>query len=355
MKNEKLKRFGLAAHARAVLHFAFLFLNFLSLALLPRTGLATDQFYINNGTVTDSPVIDAINFINNGTFITATTLPYDTSNTRNFTNNGTMIGSVGFRFDNAPSGAGVRKPAANFVNRLGGTVVGADFGFAILGTTFSLSPSYLLVSATNIINEGILGVGANGEMKLTGTNINLKRSGIGVNPISPNGSFNGITNFQPDIAIYDLNWGQTNLTFNSASLISLPLQQIQSPVYPVQNAPGVFLPPFDQVVLPFATTFFDLYTNDLDGVTITVTNGPGSTTNVFVVTNIVRQAVFVGVSDPKLQLSGIGFSPSSNFENPFQTAAILLELGSTNVVSLQNEFACATRGTRSASALPARA
>src|SRR6266436_4881249 len=101
----------------------------LSLMLIRQLGWATDQFYINNGNVTFPPQIDAVNFINNGTFdfsFNPTLFPFDTSNTENFTNNGTMFGSVGFRFDNAPSVSGIRVPAASFRNRLAGTITSAD-------------------------------------------------------------------------------------------------------------------------------------------------------------------------------------------------------------------------------------
>src|SRR5438309_10627198 len=163
--------------------------------LLPRIGWATDQFYINNGTVTFPPQIDAINFINNGSFdfsLNPTLLPFDTSNTQNFTNNGTMFGSVGFLFDNSPAESGTRRPAANFRNRLTGTITAGD-GVVIVDPTFGalrLTPSFLLVSATNIINEGTLTSGSAGIMRLEGTNVNLARSGIQIQPISGVGSYN---------------------------------------------------------------------------------------------------------------------------------------------------------------------
>src|SRR5437868_9629306 len=94
-----------------------------SLMLLPQVGWATDAFYINNGTVTFPPQIDATNFINNGSFdfsFNPTVSPFDTSNTENFTNNGSMFGSVGFRFDNAPASSGTRRMSASFRNRLAG-------------------------------------------------------------------------------------------------------------------------------------------------------------------------------------------------------------------------------------------
>src|SRR2546425_11519522 len=112
----------------------FLISGLLGLMLLPRLGHATDQFYINNGTITFPPQIDAINVINNGSFdfsLNPTIFPFDTSNTQNFTNNGTMFGSVGFQFDTAPSTSGTRTMAASFRNRLAGVITAED-GIGIL-------------------------------------------------------------------------------------------------------------------------------------------------------------------------------------------------------------------------------
>src|SRR5437016_7627137 len=142
----------------------FFTLGALTLMLLPCVSHATDEFYINNGTLDFPPQIDAINVINNGTFDFFTTYPFDTSNTQNFTNNGTMFGSVGFRFDNAPSVSGIRVPAASFRNRLAGTITSAD-GPIFVGPDFGsleLTPSFLEVSAANIHNEGILTAGSAG-------------------------------------------------------------------------------------------------------------------------------------------------------------------------------------------------
>src|ERR1041385_7582160 len=205
----------------------FVTLAALSFMLLPHALRATDLYYTNNGTITDPPQIDAINFINNGTFDIFTTYPFDTSNTRNFTNNGTMIGSVGFRFDNAPASSGTRSLSANFHNRLTGVITATDqFGFLELingqpTQSQLVEPSFLLVYATNIINEGTLTAGSGGILRLVGTNVNLSRSGIQIAPLAALGSQNGVfTNyFIPDVGIYDHYWGQTNQVMNSATVI----------------------------------------------------------------------------------------------------------------------------------------
>src|SRR5262245_46212929 len=89
---------------------------------------AADAFYINNGTVTFPPQIDAVNFVNNGIFSISTILPdplfvtepsppFMTANTLNFTNTGSLLGTPGWQFDNGATAEGPRVWADNFVNR----------------------------------------------------------------------------------------------------------------------------------------------------------------------------------------------------------------------------------------------
>src|SRR5215208_1584179 len=90
-----------------------------------QSARATDDTYTNFGAVTDpAPQIDAINFVNEGTFDIFTQFPFDTSNTLNVTNRGTLTGTVGYRFDQV-TGSG-RRRSANFHNE--GSVIGEDFG-----------------------------------------------------------------------------------------------------------------------------------------------------------------------------------------------------------------------------------
>jgi hypothetical protein len=58
----------------------------------------------------------------------------------------------------------------------------------------------------------------------------------------------------------------------------------------------------------------------------------GSTTNFFIPTNIVKQAVFVGLSDPLIS-ADVRFFPSSTFTNPYQTVCVQLVLPETNVIT----------------------
>ena len=130
----------------------------LSGVLAVATGVATWAqpigIYENFGFVDASKElpIDAESFANYGTFDVFSTLPFDTQNTLNFTNRGIMNGSVGFSFQHIAEN-GDRGPARNFVNARGGEITAAP-------PVFESEPSFLLVEAENIINQGRLNVGA---------------------------------------------------------------------------------------------------------------------------------------------------------------------------------------------------
>ena len=159
------------------------------MALVPMTLVtrSASPMYINNGTVQCSfnteppPQIDAIAFVNNGSFCSSlfssnffllTLLPYDFQNVLYYTNNGIMIGDAGYRFSHV-SDAGQRGPSDTFFNS--GTVSVTDTGgFVFLvggsgiigGSLFS--SSRLDIWATNIINQGTLSAGPGGLIQLQG-------------------------------------------------------------------------------------------------------------------------------------------------------------------------------------------
>src|SRR6266446_395949 len=115
--------------------------------------------YENFGVISAPPQIDALAFANYGTFSVFTLLPYDFQNTLDFTNTGGMFGSPGFQFDTASSSQ-PRRMASSFFNRSGASVTGADSQLVVSilnGLPFQtqlISPSYLLLSATNLANQG---------------------------------------------------------------------------------------------------------------------------------------------------------------------------------------------------------
>ncbi|MCW5556069.1 MAG: hypothetical protein KIS67_28420 [Verrucomicrobiae bacterium] len=274
--------------------------------------------------------IDATNFINSGTISVSSVFPFDTSNTRNFTNSGTMQGAVGFQFDYAPRNSGgaltaPRQLAANFHNRNGGLVTAFD------STLFNGNlGSYLLVYATNIVNQGNLSVGAGGLLHLVGSNVNLSFSGTGVRVITPQGSFNDspTTNvFSPDVAIYDNYWGQTNMNITTDFIIR-PDGSVQSPPHRVTQGAGFFT-----TVVGVGNPYSSGYSNAVGIASFEITLPDGSTMTTNVVTNFVRQAVFVGVNNPSNTTVNIFFSPSSEPTNFFRTAHVLIATDTTNVVS----------------------
>lgn len=336
-----------------------LLLGLLSVLLGPQSGRATDATYVNNGTITFPPQIDATNVVNNGifdfTFVTnavdgsfsdnTTDFPFETSNTQNYTNNGTMTGSVGFRFENAPS-TGPRKMAASFRNRLAGVITALDGGrnATLIDGNFTINPliipSYLLISATNLHNEGNLIAGAGGLMRLTGKNVNLSRSGVQIQPIVPEGSFVVSTNyFSPDVAIYDKYWGQSNQVMNSRNIIQQGGAFVVSPRSLVNIAPDY---PFFSIIgyrtIVLSNPVGDFYTNTLATTNIAITNATGeaSTTNV-ASTNIV-QAAFIGLPPAGNVAWGVRFFPSTDFLNPMQTVTAGLAVITTNAVTAGLEF-----------------
>lgn len=319
----------------------------LGLSAFCRMATAADSSYINYGTITDPPQIDAISFANYGSISVGTTDPFSTSDTLYFTNYGNMLGAVGWIFDNAPPADGVRQMADTFVNALGAEVQAVDVtgNFSIgVPVVTPLLPSYVWVHATNIVNRGLLSVGANGWLKLAGTNVSLTRSGLEVLDISQSGSFGSInfgTNFLPDAGIYDYWWGQTNMNFASGAIWNG--QVAQAPPHAVQTIGFGGNTAFS---IPFPIA--DAYSNSF-GVVISVTNivgipNPGpvitnlSQTNIVITdlyfpTNIYKQAVFVGVSDPNTLGVGVHYFPSSSLTNPFATVAVEIAFYYTNVVT----------------------
>ncbi len=194
-------------------------LSWVVLAALSLGGMsgsaAPASVYENRGDVT-MPVIDATVFLNRGTFGVSSGLqPYDTQNTRHYTNfaGATIEGSGGFRFDLVDD-LGVRSWANSFVNQ--GTInFGGDlfsgFGGGGGGGGFGFFPgnnnsSWVIVSASNIVNRGGLAVGSDGLIRLEGNNVILSRSGIraGVDPFAPiqQGNAFGL-NYQNDAGITD--------------------------------------------------------------------------------------------------------------------------------------------------------
>ena len=284
------------------------------------------------------PQIDAINFYNEATWNIGTVSPFETAHTLNYTNKGSMTGMVGWEFDWGAAVLGPRSWSANFFNDNNGKITAVDLGLPNPISSPILTPvSYLLVSATNIVNKGTLVAGAGGEIILSGANVNLTHSQMEITPIVPAGSVNG-TNFTSDRAIYDEYWGTTNnLTTGSV------WDGTQVGTYRFINIANAG-PPTVPVLLcgdlatiyigGFVPTVVDSFSANTGLFPVTATNIGGSTHIVLLATNQFRQAVFVLVDTNAIQAQ-IRFLPSENPTNLFETVAVQLSTVITNVITLQ--------------------
>ncbi len=318
-----------------------------SLLLSPLTAMATDSITNFTGTITTPPQVDATIFVNSGTWdIETAPRPFETQNTLIYTNtgNGTtsglMIGSIGWEFDYG-TGSGGRSWSANFFNDSSAKIQAVD---GINQNPYGLPPtteaSYLLVSATNILNKGTLIAGAAGEIVLNGSNVTLTRSGLGITSITGAGSANDFNkgNFTSDTSVYDEYWAQTTLSnMDSASIWNG--NDAFTPDYPPILVSAPCQVTNEQIQLGFVPSLADsISITNLNSLTnIVVTNMSGMTTNFLEPTNIFRQAVFVAIGDPNIT-GQIGFSPqafSPNNSNLFETVTVQLGMTATNPVTQQ--------------------
>ena len=302
--------------------------------LVPGAGLATDSIYINTGLINNSnlPNIDATNFLNSGSWGVnpsqpiAVQLPYTTQHTLNYTNTGTMYSAVGWEFDYGPLPLiGGRGWSASFVNNSASAIIQAIDGTTANppGTINRATASYLWISATNIVNKGVLEADPNGQIVLTGGTVNLSRSQLLINGTLANNGFVSGTNFALDAGLYAEDWAQTNAPANNMpGGISIPSLNVTTlwdgttaiaPVYAVQNNCST------NYNFGSAISFKPTAADSLDNLTQP--------------TNEVRQAVFVKTSDNNISAQ-IRFTPSSMVSNGFQTAAIKLSAILTNPFTL---------------------
>lgn len=168
-----------------------LFCGLMSLASIHPVMAAQDTF-VNNGVIsypgTDQypPQIDATNFINYGSFSMDFTILdeaqplFETTDTINYTNTGTMESDTGYQFDDQSSVSGFRTISDSF-NNSGTISCGFLNGGEFVVTGGGVEENFFDLSefdawATNIVNPGIVDVGADGLMEFTGQNLDLSRS-----------------------------------------------------------------------------------------------------------------------------------------------------------------------------------
>ena len=298
-----------------------LFLIFLvSTALTYGLVAQTDELYENYGFIDQGSEvpINAKGFANYGSFTVFGLLPFDTQNTLNFTNTGIMNGAIGFRFDHVADN-GRRSMADNFYNAAGAEIIASPIGFT------EDSPSILSINATNVVNKGLLTVGVGGLLSMDGGNIDLSDSALGVSSIQGSGSLNFIApgdpptaGFTPDTGITDIYWGGlTNVNnMNSAGLLNVlgESANISSPIHQVTNAAGFV-----------SGAFLSLQSANSYVISNAVTE-----------TNIIVQAVFSSVADPRI-ITDVTFTPSPRTNN-ISTANIRYQVPLTNYITASDDL-----------------
>lgn len=311
-----------------------LLLGWGSVAALPA---APAPIYRNTGTTVYSnvpPQIDAVIFENTGQFSinSLLQLPYDFRNTLFFTNasRGLISSPSGIRFDHVDDG-GIRSPAASFFNDQGAEVdVSGRSLQNLFGNLLSVTFPLLEISATNVVNHGLLRTRAEGLIRIRGKNVDLGRGGFQVEPLISGGGggfcFIGHpgatpTNFVPDIAITDLYWHLTNAIVQVNNNFNLRTNR--------DGTVSVRTPPH-QVIRPSGVPRGRCY--DTNSTLLSLANARAySRFEAVTPTNWIVQAAFVANTEPSI-VHAVRFYPSTILTNPFNTIAVQLTGSETNVV-----------------------
>jgi hypothetical protein len=247
-----------------------------------------------------------------------------------------MVGGVGWEFDQGPLTNGKRGLSSTFFNDNNSIIQALDGSLSITVGSLTIieSQSYLIISATNVINKGLLTAGPAGEIVLTGQNALLSRSQIEITPIVGAGSSNTRTNFTADTGIYDEYW--TGGSSNRLTVTGSPWDGTTI-LGPTLNNAGE---PCATATIQFPSLtpqLADSFATNVSKYTLTYTNMTvGTTPNTTTVTlysNIVHQAVFVLTSDPKITALD-GFDQSLSPTNYFRPVVVRLSTVSTDAVSL---------------------
>jgi hypothetical protein len=289
----------------------------ITLLLTGLVSAGTAPLFVNNGLIQAAPQIDATAFLNNGTIsLSASLLPFDTQNTLYFTNRGTLSSlgpdSGGFRFDYVNSSTGIRKPAATILNDSGSVISATD---SLNG--YSDGP-FIILNATNIINKGAISILNTGLIQITGSDVNLSRGSLDVQPFSGSTSATFGTNFFfPELGVSDLDWNVDTVAVNTTKLlnyIGTNNYQVTTPIFNVISPGGIFGNSTNRSRISLFNPLAFVYTNQLDS------------------TNQVVQVVFVSTSDTNIDVTA-SFADSVNDANPFKTAVLQFSAAETNIIS----------------------
>ena len=224
---------------------------------------------------------------------------------------------VGFRFDQVADN-GLRSKADHFYNASGAEINSSSL-------FFEDDPSFLMVSATNVVNKGLLTVGVSGLLSIDGGDVDLSDSAIGVSALQGSGSYNSMLPgdpptpvYFPDTGITDEYWGgMTNVNrMDTVGLLNVlgESANITSPIHMVTNAAGFI-----------GNTLLSLQSANSYVISNAVTE-----------TNIIVQAVFSSVADPRI-LTDVTFSDSPR-TNEVKTANIRYQVPLTNYVTASDDL-----------------
>lgn len=298
---------------------------------LLETVAGVSPLFLNLGTLTNIPQIDAVSFANHGDFTVSSILPYESQNTRFYTNTGRMLGNPGYRFETVSSDS-TRVPAETFVNGLDGRITVeslARFLPAQTLTNFGLAfeNSQLLISALNITNKGVLLADARGRIRIEGEDVDLSRSAVGILPLNGGQGFVTPTNFVPDIGVTDIYWGMNNAQNTGGFGVPVPTLQLAGLVSPVSGTANFAINTPSHLVTN-GVGAFDFFTT-----AISLTNGLTYTlTNAVTESNWVVQVVMVQVTDTNLNVD-VKFAPSTIATNPYTTPIVEFKKTETNVLA----------------------
>lgn len=188
--------------------------------------VSAGDFYNGGNYVVDRP-IDAVSFVNAGTFTAGTLDVFATRNTLNYTNLGTLRASYGMEFLTIDSN-GNRRPSISIVNGDRSIIEGigtASLTFAYPeGHQYTYGDGgYLTLNAINIINRGRISVSFWGDLSAAGQQVDLTRSTLTtLNRQTPeNGRFafldNNINVAYTPGGIENLYWGYWNTAVDFAA------------------------------------------------------------------------------------------------------------------------------------------
>jgi hypothetical protein len=245
------------------------------------------ELYENTGTVTNLPYIDTLVFENNGNFdlsgisiVSNATIiaggaqaaPFQTYDTKSYINLGFMTLEPGMIFDKATGGGS--GASTSFYN--GNSIVAFDTpiqGVELIAQNGYYAPpivadqegfvgynapvpSLLQVNAANITNTGILLVGDNGLVSLSGENVSLAHGAVAAGTVSgtdTNGNSdrgllfgylaNNVTNwvYSAPVGVSDLYWGLSNAETLDLSALSTTIGAgiVQTPLDSATNRIGI--------------------------------------------------------------------------------------------------------------------